>query len=244
MSDDRHSNGTFIHLPGASSSEQSRYGVNAHDSEHTARAKVLYGQSQETSTYVEEPFSVGTRRFFFVVIALIVILVGGLSGAKHWQELGLKTSVYYTGAAYFEPFEAAQQRKRVHAYVLERIKPLYRDNAPLARIFSYCTDGPGCKRPDGRAYDAFQKYALDPARYQSQVCDFEATFGDSYSAAWKDWPREWRLSKDRAYCELVNVEEIKRKFFFHNLKKLAPRLLAMGAILLALYGMFRVSTRS
>lgn len=135
MSDDRHSNGTFNHLSGASSYEQSKYGVNAHDSEHTARGKVLYGQSQETSTHVGEPFSVGTRRFFFVCIALIVIVVGGLGGAKYWQELGLKTRVYYAGAVYFESFETAEQRKRVHVYVLERIKPLYRDNAPLARIF-------------------------------------------------------------------------------------------------------------
>lgn len=188
---------------GASQGEQFEAGVNVMDNAFTAGMKVSNKRMSDDLAARGYPIgaSAGTPSYGLVYLLILGVFAG-------------LAFVVWTASLYKPPasqgwvnlqgFAVGSGNVNQRAADYAGFAHLFRADAPANTFWNGCKD-PACARPDLRAFDRFKPYAANPARYESDLCN--------YLVGARDYPAAlvtpvWTLNRKTSYCEMANARQV------------------------------------
>lgn len=184
---------------GATSTEQSRAGVTYLDSPLSAQMKVGDLRAQPVVFSASKPLWLWAFQVLLGVMTLLSIAPAFLYVGSQWVDVGPTSMKVRTE----EKLSSLGSKAVVDEYrqlEIDRLKPLFKVDAPLAGIFGGCRSS-NCYRVGLNALDKYRRYAVDPASYDHQICMLSAT---NDSRVFTQFAARWRIVRSSGMCELEN----------------------------------------
>lgn len=202
--------------------EQSKAGVGVADNEFTASAKVSAMRAQESAAHIEKMSDAsyasayaeaGRKMKVRSRVTWLVFLLGGLI---FW---GWSASKFGAGPAdrWVEMRSNAPKPVRPEYLVdarqsdIQKLSALFRPEAPLSEIHKGCASR-WCLEADVVALDKFKGWAkASDLPWETQVCDYLVHERGQDVRSYLGIKPEWRLNRDKGYCEVTNWREFRKR---------------------------------
>jgi hypothetical protein len=153
------------------------------------------------NSYINSP-----PRIYLIVSILLVLALFHLQGNKVFNRR-MPTESFSTFSLVGHSGYTKAQIKAMQE-VTPNLVALFKPGTPVASIFNACVHPCG-SMPDMAAFDAYRKYAADPARYEDSVCRLYGRGSIDADETARVVPVR-KFNRKTTSCEVSNWTEVRR----------------------------------